>query len=365
MLKKAAALLLLSASAVIELSCSGKTATNYVYAAIPTASQIAIYREDPNSGILTQLVNTPISAGPTVTSLAVHPSHKYLYAANAGEADISLYTIAADGTLTEVTPRTSVGTGANTPTVLAMDAAGSFLYVGNSGTAFPSLSVFSISASSGALTPVSGSPFQLGITPLDVRLTPNGTALYVSGPGAPGYVEVWSLASGVPQQLIQFQQPGVNPYGMAIDPTGSFLYTANTQSPGSIGEYTISSTDGTLTPINGSPIGETLSTPISLMVDKSGKYLFVAQNQSPGFLNAYGIGSDGSLTQLTTAPFTTPNNPVSIASDPSGKYLFVGNQSSGAVIQSFSLDASSGTLTQVASYSVGTTPSSIVVMPQP
>jgi hypothetical protein len=41
-----------------------------------------------------------------------------------------LYTISATGALNEVTPRPVVGT---TPTLLAMDSAGAFLYVGNSG----------------------------------------------------------------------------------------------------------------------------------------------------------------------------------------------------------------------------------------
>ena len=360
MLKKAAALFFIGASSIIGLSC-GKTENNFLYAAIPGSSQIAIYREDPNSGILTALVNSPFTAGPAVQSLVIHPSRKFLYAANSGEADISLFTIANDGTLTEVTPRTSVGTGANTPTILAMDSAGSFLYVGNSGASFPSLSVFSIDASSGNLTAVSGSPFATGLTPLNIKVTPNGTALYVSGPGSPGFIEVWSLVSGVPQSVIQAVQPGTNPYGLAIDSTGSHLYVANT-GDASIGQYSISATDGTLTMI-APAFGQTVSAPVSLLVDNSGKYLYVANNQSPGFLTAYGIGSDGSLTLLTASPFTTPTNPVFIATDPSGKYLFVGNQASGAVIQSFSLNASTGSLTSVASYSVGTTPSSIVVLP--
>jgi 6-phosphogluconolactonase (cycloisomerase 2 family) len=363
MLKKAAALFFIGASSIIGLSC-GKTENNFLYAAIPGSSQIAIYREDPNSGILTALVNSPFTAGPGVQSLVIHPSHKFLYAANSSEADISVFTIASDGTLTEITPRTSVGSGANTPTILAMDGGGNFLYVGNSGAAFPSFSVFSIDASSGNLTAVPGSPFATGITPLNIKVTPSGTTLYVSGPGNPGYIEVWSLASGVPSgqnPVVQVIRPGTNPYGLAVDPSGSYLYVANT-GDASIGQYSISATDGTLTMI-APTFGQTILLPTSLLVDNSGKYLYVANNQSPGYVTAYGIGSNGSLTALTTSPFTTPANPVFIATDTSGKYLFVGNQGSGAVIQSFSVDSSTGALTSVASYAVGTTPSSIAVLP--
>jgi 6-phosphogluconolactonase len=103
-----------------------------LYAAIPAASQIAAYREDPNSGVLTPLSVSPITAGPAVQSIVLHPSGKYLYAANSGESDVSLFTISSVGDLTEVTPRTVVGVGVS-PTLLVMDSAGSYLYVGNAG----------------------------------------------------------------------------------------------------------------------------------------------------------------------------------------------------------------------------------------
>ena len=151
MLKKAAALFLVCASMATWIGC-GSTSSRYLYAAIPASSEIVAYREDPNSGVLTQLAGSPITAGPAVQALLLHPSKKFLYAANAGEADVSLFTISSTGGLTEVTPRTVAGTA---PTLLAMDSAGTFLYVGNSGS--NSISVFSIDAGSGALTPV-GTP---------------------------------------------------------------------------------------------------------------------------------------------------------------------------------------------------------------
>jgi len=358
MLRKAAALLLIGAGLASWISCS-TTTSRFVYAAIPAASEINAYREDPNSGILTALSTSPIAAGPSVESIAIHPSKKFLYAANSGEGNISLFTIASNGVLTEVTPRTPAGTGITTPSLLAMDAAGSFLYVANTGTVNPAISVFSIDAGTGGLSQVQGSPFSLGLSPLNMALSASGNVLYVTLPGSPGYIEVWSLSSGVLTQLIQVVQPGTNPFGLAIDPAGAHLYTANFED-NSISEYTIAG-DGTLSPIQGSPIGETYTSPVALLVDKSGKFLFVA-NQGSTNLAAYSIGSDGSLTVLSNSPFGTGAQPSFIATDTSGKYLFVGNQSS-PVIESFSLDTGSGTLTSVATYSTGNTPSSIVVSP--
>lgn len=365
MLKKAAALIVLGVSLAFCLSC-GKTANDYVYAAIPSASQIAVYREDPNSGILTQLDNTPIAAGPAVQALAIHPSKKFLYAANSAESDISLFSIATDGFLTEVTPRTPIsnGTEATTPTMLAMDPAGAYLYVGNAGAAFPSISVFSINATSGQLNQVSGSPFPIGIAPLNMALAPSGGVLYVTGAGAPGYVEAWSISSSTGAlTFLQLVQPGNNPYGIAISPNGSFLYTANT-GDNSISEFSISS--GLLTAINGSPIGESYTSPLALLVDSTSSYVFVANEGSTnlaGFSISSATSAAGSLTLLASSPFSTNAGPDTIASDASGNYLFVGNQST-PVVESFSLAKSDGTLEVIQKYAVPGTVTSIATLSQ-
>lgn len=356
MLKKAAALLLVWAAIATWVGC-GKTSNRFLYAAVPGANELFAYREDPNSGILTALSGSPITAGTGVQSVAIHPSNKFLYAANSGSSDISLFTIASSGALTEVTPRTLAGVA---PTLLAMDSAGSFLYVANSGT--NNISVFSIDSGSGALTEVE-TAFPVGLSPLNMKLSPSGNMLYITGStglGQPGIIEAFSLSAGVP--TVVPGSPfftGSNPYGLAIDPSGAHLYTANAAPDNSISEFTINA-DGSLTELSGSPIGEAFSGPIALLVDNSGKFLFVA-NEGSNNLGAYAVGTDGGLTLLTNSPFITGTQPSFIASDPSGKFLFVGNQSSPA-IQSFSLD-DTGTLTSVATYSVGNTPTSIAITP--
>jgi len=356
MLKKAAALLLVCASLGLFVSC-GKTTSHFLYASIPAASEIVAYREDPASGFLSVLSVSPITAGPGVQSLVIHPSKKFLYAANSGEGDISLFTIASDGALTEVTPRTPV-LPAIGPTLLAMDAAGGFLYVGNSGGS-GSISVFSIDPGSGSLSPVPGSPFTTNISPLNMKLAPSGNFLYVTGSGSPnGVIEVWSVASGVLENVVQVSPVGENPYGLATDSKGAFLYTANAAPDNSISEFSIN-TDGTLTALS-SPVGESFSSPVALLVDPSDKYLYVA-NEGSANIAAYSIGTSGGIALLTNSPFAANPNPISLASDPAGKYLFVGDQSSSAAIQSYTLSTSTGTLASFANTHVGNTPTSIAI----
>jgi 6-phosphogluconolactonase len=360
MLQKAAALFLVCASMALCVSC-GPTTSRFLYAAIPTSDQIVAYREDPNSGILTQLAVSPITAGPSVQSLVIHPSSKFLYAANAGESDVSQFNISSSGALTEKIPRTAVG---NAPTALAMDPAGAYLYVANSGG--QSVSVLSIDPTLGTLNVVaqpSGPTVPLGITPINIQVSPSGTFLYVTGSGQPGFVEVFSLSGGVltPLSPTSLFFAGTNPYGLAISPNGGFLYTAN-NIDNSISEFTINTSPvaGSLTQLANSPIGQQsgTSTPVALLIDNTGKYLYVANQGSPN-ITAYSIDSAGGISLLTTSPFVTGAQPGVIASDPAGKYLFVGTQKSPFTIQSFRLDTTSGALTSVNPYPVPNAPTSI------
>jgi 6-phosphogluconolactonase (cycloisomerase 2 family) len=361
MLKKAAALLLVCAGTGAWLGC-GTTSSRYLYASIPGGAgggQIVAYREDPNAGVLTQLSGSPITAGSAVQSLVIHPSGKYLYAANSGSNNISLYTISSTGALTEVTPRTNAGTS---PTRMVMDSAGSFLYVSNAGSF--DISVFSVDAGNGALTPVtqaSGATAPIGLSALNMALTPSGNTLYVTGQGALGYIEEFPVSAGVLGAPVAGSPflTGRNPYGLVIDQSGTYLYTANT-ADNTISEFTINA-DGSLTQITGSPLGESYSSPTGLLIDNSGKYLYVA-NQGSSNVAAYSIGSDGGLTLLTNSPFGTAAQPTVLATDSSGKFFFVGSQS-GSAVQSFTLSADSGTLTSVSTYSLPGSTTSIVITP--
>jgi 6-phosphogluconolactonase len=366
MLKKAAAVFLIGAGTAMCGGCFISNSNNVLYAALPQSSQIVEYREDPNSGILTQLPTSPVTAGPGVQSLAVHPSGKYIYAANAGEDDVSFFQIQPYGQLLEQIPRTAVGTS---PTLLVMDSTGNYLYVANSGS--QDISVLHI-GSTGNLSTV-GSPFQVGISPLNMKISPSGDFLYVTGAslqaGTPGYIEVLSITTSTtsPLKLVAITQPGASPYGLEISPNGNYLYTANF-GDNTISEFTIGS-NGLLTPIPGSPIGETFTGPVSLLVEPSGKYLYIANQQSSGNIAGYTIGTNGALSLLNSSPYPTSAQPNFIASDPAGNFLFVGNLTK-PVIEPFCLASKNlncnqspgdGSLTEVAKYSLVGTPTSIVV----
>jgi 6-phosphogluconolactonase len=368
MLQKASVMACVVASVALCAGC-GKTANHHVYATTPATNQIAVYREDPNSGVLTQISGSPYAAGDGPTSLVLHPSGKFLYVSNAGqnEDDISLFTIdSKTGIPTEVFPRTSVAPNGSQPTLLAMDPGGGFLYVLNN--LSNNISVFSIDSTKGTLAQVTNSPFTLGLSPLSMKLTPSGKFLYVTSASGTGQLSGLILGFSVTSGVLQLLGPptptgGINPNAIAFDPTGAHLYVANSSSQ-SIAIFTIGSSGG-LTPVQGSPISDNYTVPIAMTFDPSGDFLYVA-HQASNNIAAYSIDSSGLPTILststTTGVYSTEASPNFLVVDPNGKYLFVGNQCTSAGIQAFGV--SDGTLTTLSTYGVGNTPSSIAVSSQ-
>lgn len=362
MLHRAWALVFALAGVFFSTGCA--TESHYLFATFPAANQVAVYREDPTAGVLTQITGSPYSVGDGAHSLALHPSGKYLYVANPGqdENDVSLFSIASWGGLTEIFPRASVMPLGSQPELLVMDPSGNYLYVMNA--ASQNISVFSIDSNTGKLTPVAGSPFSIGLVPLNMQLTPSGKFLFVTAGNLPeGLIVGFSVTSGKLQLVSLTSSAGLNPFGLAIDPAGKFLYAANTSS-NSISIFSIGSA-GSLSQIAGSPLNDIYNGPVALQLDPKGQFLYVA-NSASNNLAVYSVTSSSGLpigltTSTTTFAFTTENTPSVIAFDPNGGHVFVGSEGSTPGIQSFQV--SSGNLNPVYTYKVGNTTSSIVITP--
>ncbi len=121
---------------------SGSAGSN-AFLAVPQANAIAAYRVDTSSGNFKSVLGSPFSGGTSPISIAVHPSGKFIYAANQSGNDISLFKIDSNtGELTEVLPRTAAGLN---PTSLVMDSGGDLIFVANETS--NNISGFSVSAS--------------------------------------------------------------------------------------------------------------------------------------------------------------------------------------------------------------------------
>src|SRR5258708_17186658 len=132
---------------------------------------------------LAPVPGSPFRARHLPHSVAVDPTGKFAYVANAGEfgtfrGSVSAYSIGANGALTPV-PGSPFEAGLASHSV-AVDPTGKFAYVVN---AFAdTVSAFSI-GTCGALTPLSGSPFATRNNPFSVAVDPTGKFAYVAHHG--------------------------------------------------------------------------------------------------------------------------------------------------------------------------------------
>jgi len=295
-----------------------------------TGSLVRVFNIDNSNGRLTEVTGSPFpvdASGPR--GLVTDVGGKFLFVADFNSNEISVFNIGSNGALTRVTGSPFFVVGGSSPAFLLLHPSGNFLYTSNLNSPTGAISAFSINATTGALTQISGSPFPT----------------VGSSPG---------------------------PSSMASDPAGNILYvslggTANANNQ--IAAFTVNSSTGALTPIAGSPVTVGRD-PQGLAVTPDGKFLFIA-NFLDNTISAFSIdAASGVLTPITGSPFTANNAPSRVVIDPSGKFLDVTNNVGGDISVftiNASTNASTGLLTPIGGSPFGTLtqPKDLVVVKIP
>jgi 6-phosphogluconolactonase (cycloisomerase 2 family) len=317
---------------------------------------------DAISGALTALAGSPCGASSQQNGLAVDPSGTFAYATLDSSNQVTAYAIDnSTGTLTAIVGSTLNGGGTN-PLDVAVDPTGQFVYMANYA---GSISAFTINSATGGLTTVSGSPFPTPppIPPNNysgvnsVTVDPTGKFVYAALNGAnaiPAYTINSSTGALTPVIGSPFTAGSV-PYTVRVDPSGRFVYAVNLDSD-NISAYSINSASGALTPIAGSPFstgatppplpGPQNSGPSGLGIDPSGRFVFVT-NSNSNSISAFSIvSSTGALTPIPGSPFASGAGPSGAFVHPSGKFLYVTNNGAGT-ISGYTIDGTSGALTPI------------------
>jgi 6-phosphogluconolactonase len=310
-------------------SCAPSNTIDFMYvtASKQNPGQISVYRVDSEAGSLNPLADSPYSSGgrnpvADVTS----PNGKNLYVINHDDNTIVEFAIGTDGKLY---PQQTCNMPGSYPTQLAINQAGTYLYVvetyqPNFSTNIPgdgALVVFPINANG-----------QLGATS--------------------------SLCQPVPDGTNAFFPLGNNPVAVNVLPGGNFVYAVN-ESDATVSALQVGS-NGVLTLIGLFKVG---TTPNAITSDPTGKFLYVTDggsNQMYGFL----VQSSGSLVMMP-APFKTDNLPDAVAVDPRGLYVYVANYN-GNDVSAYTIDQSTGNATPVSgsvTYAVGSGPLCILIEP--
>ncbi|HXP08533.1 MAG TPA: beta-propeller fold lactonase family protein [Acidobacteriaceae bacterium] len=247
---------------------------------------------------------------------------------------------------------------------------GDYLYVANSNNTF--LAGFGV-ASSGALSVLSGSPYNNSVAAQSLAVTPANTFLYaattngiyVYGINSNGSIAVQNDGSPSAQDVIAT--------AMQVDSTGNYLLAAGistAQQVQAIAIYTINTTTGLLTPVAGSPLAlytgnastPTVVAPTGLLITPNNAYVYASLG--PLGVQVLTLGSGGALaagaTPTLLLPFSKSTSPLAqqTASDPNSLFLFVAETNTGLRVLSI---GAGGSLSEIAGspYAVGTGPRAV------
>lgn len=149
--------------------------------------------------------------------------------------------------------------------------------------------------------------------------------------------------------------PGPNIGNPVADPVGNYLYVSDTYYNDQVYGYSIDPTTGVLSNLPGSPFvfstqGGGTEILNGIAIDPLGRFLYYSPAVTVGISSAEINGTNG---QLSTSSYLFVPATVQILDtvfDPAGKFLFAANHSdfSSDEVYVFSVDQSSGALTQVA-----------------
>jgi 6-phosphogluconolactonase len=322
----------------------------YVTTAKPLATGslnggISAFAVDFQSGSLLPLADSPIPAGNNPVALAASPNQLSLYVINQNDSNVMVFSIGTDGKLYN---QQTVNVTGSSPTAVAIDAAGKFLYV---------TFTYQLGPTGQQLYSTS-SPGPGGITVFPVKSdgtldTPvMNTTVGGATAGAPlNYFPVGNKPVGI---VTSKPQLNVAPLGFV------YVIDQDTQSTGNANGvllgFSENLTTGVLTPTPGTVItapaggGKTTATgygagttPSSIAEDPSARFLYVTDETS-NQLYGYVLAASGAPVPMTDGPFNTGLFPVSVTVDPRGRYLYVANFTS-STVGAYAINISTGTPT--------------------
>jgi hypothetical protein len=335
-------------------------------------------------GSLTPIAGSPFAVGGSGTghanasqgSLQLSADGRYLLAVDAGSNQISVLRIKPNGSLQSAQGSPFASNGVN-PVSIAVS--GKLVYVANQGPGTnpgdTNYTGFTLNAG-GHLSPLPGSTVPLAgdTKPGDVLFNNDGTRL-VGTQIATSAIDSFAVgsdglltpASGSPFDAQSFNPPqGYGQLGSEFSPTDPRLLIVSDAhtaggggAPGLVSSLT-DSTDGTLTPVAGSPVSNDGTASCWVEISHDGAFLF-AVNTGSATISSYSIASNGALHFLqSTSAGQIGNGAEDARLSPDGSTLWVVAAGSD-LVTGFSVDG--GTLTPLSSAPgpADTTPTGIVL----
>ena len=288
----------------------------FLYAASRTKDTALIYRIDPVTGKLSETANSRFKLGVrSPFSFAFHPSGKFLYVAGRG-GYISGYSVNLNTGALDNVPHAPYKSGERTR-CLIVHPSGKYVYATNAYT--NNISGYRVDQRTGELHELKGSPFFAG----------------EAGP----FNEIYAQ---MPDLMRQTKNRGGMPYYIASDPAGKFVYVTN-YAASTVSVLKVDLETGKLS-LQGTTV-KTGFTPYAVAVHPSGKFVFVTA-WGKNELWVYSVNRQtGALTPVEGTPTEIDGlKPVDISFNDEGTMAYVANNGSNNV-SIFDVDLATGKVT--------------------
>jgi len=308
---------------------------------------------NPTTGVLTRIGSA--DTGGKHLYIAINPAGTFVYVLN-GDDTISVFSVdQTSGVLTEITG-SPFASGETNLDAEVVSPNGKFLFVTTGGNSTSGLTAaFSINSTTGALTPVAGSPFSTPGGGNGVVINPTTRFLYFAGDNLSAYsinssTGALTLTAGSPYTFPSFSVAS----SITMDPTAKFLYAVLSAgnfviAPGIL-TYSINSTTGALTEIAAKGADEGFVEALTIAkgstaVAYSPKFAY-ATNQGSKTVSEWTINdTTGGLTAITGSPLSDTDGPLLVATTPSGAFVYTGNSNNS--ISEYKVGATTGALNKV------------------
>lgn len=268
--------------------------------ALPTPTgEIQIYSIDSVHGVLTPVSGSPFAQSVPVGCLDFEPTGKFAYASDAVNSATTLLTFSADpntGLLALVNTATLPGS----PSRVAIDPLGQYLYLVVFSNNYQNASAlgYSIDSSTGALTPIAGTPFAISNLAGSFSFHPGGNVAYMANSQGTS-IDTYSLDRATGKlKSVGTLATCINPTAVRFSIDGKVAYsacsmdTARDANSATVESFSIAA-DGTLAHLNST---QSDAGAFDLTVDPSGQFLYLTENAP--YIHSFEIGADGSAKSV-------------------------------------------------------------------
>jgi 6-phosphogluconolactonase len=301
-------------------------ASGNLFAAIPNfvSNTVSVYKVNQTTGAFT-LVNTP-STGSHPSDAVYSPiasGNLFAAVADFSSNNIEVYTVnQTSGVWTSIG---TFATGSGPEAIAYSPIASGNLFAAAANANDNTVSVYSVNQTTGAFTPVAGSPFATGTGPTWVAFSPiaSGNLFAAVANFDDNTVSVYSVNQTTGAFTPVAGSPfatGTHPLEIAYSPVASgnlFAAIANGVD-NTVSVYAVNQTTGAFTPVAGSPFA-TGAGPVGIAFSPvvSGDLFAAVPNNTDNTVSVYLVNqSTGIFTQISGSPFATGSGPGAIDYSP-------------------------------------------------